>query len=289
MTTDIVSSKSDAKKDIQGAIFGLVVILGAVLILYIINPDIGTVDLSFDTPPRAAAPTGATLLLPEIQDCQANPGECNFETIPCGVKRTMSSNYKGPPPERTYDCSLKRAACFGDFLVAPGGEEAACLTTQEAAAAKITEVAAAYCPSGETCTADICINGRQFDCEEACFDDGGTAFDKQTNICVTSPSGETALIENRIETLLNNAGLAGRIVNNNTTAAGFASSVGAVQTYYLAELAQGPGNAAANNSAISAMREVCSEASNTQEADGQTLTIEVDEYDDKYYVGCIQS
>jgi type IV secretory pathway VirB2 component (pilin) len=290
MTTDIVSSKSDAKKDIQGAIFGLVVILGAVLILYIINPDIGTVDLTLEAPPRAAAPAGATLLLSEVKDCQDTPGTCKFETIPCGVQQTYSSNYKGPPPKKTYDCSLKEDTCLGDFVVAPGGEEAACLTTQEAAADKIAEVAAAYCPDGETCTAEICVNGRLLDCRSSCFDDGGTSFDEETNICVTSPSGTTALIENRIDTLLTGDSLDGKIVSNEATAAGFASTVGATQTLYLAELpgTPGPANAAANSSTLSAMREVCLEANKAQGTEGQTLNLKVDEYEGKYYVGCVQ-
>jgi hypothetical protein len=54
MTSDIVSTKSDAKKDIEGAILGLVVILAAVLILYIINPNIGAVSLNFEPAPRPA-------------------------------------------------------------------------------------------------------------------------------------------------------------------------------------------------------------------------------------------
>lgn len=46
MMTDIAPAKSEAKKDIQGALVGLVVVLAAVLILTVINPDITNVDLS---------------------------------------------------------------------------------------------------------------------------------------------------------------------------------------------------------------------------------------------------
>lgn len=45
MLTDIVPSKSEAKKDIQGALIGLLVILGAVLVLTVINPNLVEVDL----------------------------------------------------------------------------------------------------------------------------------------------------------------------------------------------------------------------------------------------------
>lgn len=47
MMTDIVTSKGDAKKDIQGALIGLMVVLSAVLVLTVINPDLVDVDLTF--------------------------------------------------------------------------------------------------------------------------------------------------------------------------------------------------------------------------------------------------
>jgi hypothetical protein len=47
MTSDIVTSKESAKKDISGALFGLVVVLASVLILTVINKDIIEVDLTF--------------------------------------------------------------------------------------------------------------------------------------------------------------------------------------------------------------------------------------------------
>ncbi len=46
MTTDIVPSKGAAKEEIKGALIGLVVVLSAVLILTVINPNITNVDLT---------------------------------------------------------------------------------------------------------------------------------------------------------------------------------------------------------------------------------------------------
>lgn len=40
MLSDIVTDKTEAKRDIQGALIGLIVIVSAVLIITIINPDI---------------------------------------------------------------------------------------------------------------------------------------------------------------------------------------------------------------------------------------------------------
>jgi len=44
MFSDIVTQKSDAKRDIQGALLGLLVVLSAVVVLSIINPDLATFD-----------------------------------------------------------------------------------------------------------------------------------------------------------------------------------------------------------------------------------------------------
>jgi hypothetical protein len=61
MTTDIVTSKGAAKTEIQGALTGLLVVLGAVIILTTINPDTTDVDLSVPqlSAPSYTAPTAA--------------------------------------------------------------------------------------------------------------------------------------------------------------------------------------------------------------------------------------
>lgn len=40
MLTDVVPAKGEARKDIEGAIYGLIIILSAIIILDLINPDI---------------------------------------------------------------------------------------------------------------------------------------------------------------------------------------------------------------------------------------------------------
>lgn len=54
MTTDLVPSKGNAKKDIEGALIGLLVVLSAVLILTVINPQLTDVDMSLS--PAAQRP-----------------------------------------------------------------------------------------------------------------------------------------------------------------------------------------------------------------------------------------
>jgi len=55
MFSDVVTQKSEAKKDIQGALLGLVVVLAAVLILTIINPNLTNFDLEIEQTPNSLA------------------------------------------------------------------------------------------------------------------------------------------------------------------------------------------------------------------------------------------
>jgi len=59
MMSDIVNTKGEAIKDIQGALFGLLVVISAVLILREINPRLAETNLFFDpikAPPSVTAP-----------------------------------------------------------------------------------------------------------------------------------------------------------------------------------------------------------------------------------------
>jgi hypothetical protein len=49
MLTDIVPAKEEAKKDIQGAIIGLLIVIGAIIILNTINTDLTNLDLTIAT------------------------------------------------------------------------------------------------------------------------------------------------------------------------------------------------------------------------------------------------
>lgn len=51
MLTDVVTSKGDAIRDIKGALLGLLLIIGAVLILTVINPKLLDATLEFDPQP----------------------------------------------------------------------------------------------------------------------------------------------------------------------------------------------------------------------------------------------
>ena len=56
MFSDIVTQKSDAKRDIQGALLGLLVVMAAVVVLTIINPDLTTFNPEITGIDRAERP-----------------------------------------------------------------------------------------------------------------------------------------------------------------------------------------------------------------------------------------
>lgn len=181
MTTDIVTSKSDAKKDIQGAIFGLLVILGAVLILYIINPNIGTVNLSITPAPIATGGT-SSIETTAITDCKSRD-DCTFQEMSCVNVYYIDEVRANVQNAEEYNCDPLEAACLGDFVESADGKFAACLTSDAIAAAALTDIANANCPTGDTCTANICTN-LIFNCEKSCLNDGGVHYDSDKKVCV---------------------------------------------------------------------------------------------------------
>lgn len=78
MLSDIVTSKEDAKKDIKGALFGLLIVIAAALILYVINPRL--LDTSITLNPEGVT-TGTqsqnqNIVSEARTDCQSTTG-CN--------------------------------------------------------------------------------------------------------------------------------------------------------------------------------------------------------------------
>jgi hypothetical protein len=86
MFSDIVTQKSDAKNDIKGALLGLLVVLSAVVILTIINPDLTTFDPDITrNEARDQVTNQPSLTASDVQTvkefCAANDGAC--ATSPC--------------------------------------------------------------------------------------------------------------------------------------------------------------------------------------------------------------
>jgi hypothetical protein len=64
MLTDVVTSKGAAIQDIKGALLGLLLIIGAVLILTVINPQLLRTTLEFDPQPMPDVPTRQSSVRP---------------------------------------------------------------------------------------------------------------------------------------------------------------------------------------------------------------------------------
>jgi hypothetical protein len=62
MLSDIVTNKAEAKKDIEGAIIGLLVVLAAVLILTVINPKITNTAITFEKLPTLKSPVAPVVV-----------------------------------------------------------------------------------------------------------------------------------------------------------------------------------------------------------------------------------
>ena len=84
MFTDIVPQKTQAKQDIQGAIFGLILILGAVLILTVINPDLTNFNLEQNQialpDPLPQDDPSSDGVLSILEFCEQNDGNCEVRS-----------------------------------------------------------------------------------------------------------------------------------------------------------------------------------------------------------------
>jgi type IV secretory pathway VirB2 component (pilin) len=287
MTTDIVTAKGDAKSDIEGAVYGLILILGAVLILNIINPDIGKADLSFTPAPKSVAIPGQ-IELAAVRACKATT-TCDFVVNKC--PEIIATDGSTDP---VYDCTDLQAKCLGEFSVSQTGREGACLTTNDVKAVALSQIASTNCPAGETCVAEKCSS--LVGCGFFCTLKKGIYFDSITDVCVFS-SPDQRLTENgeKIETLLAERNLSGRIITQTPVLNAFDAATGADKTYYLAELpatgfSTNAGNK--NSSVISAMRQVCLVITDSAlingNADESDIKVLIETIGDKEYVGCVK-
>lgn len=91
MLSDVVSTKGDAISDIQGAILGLLLILGAVIILEFINPQLIKRDINFDPietrPSELNRPSSVAVLIPPNSNITVAPG-----INACATQRTFENS-----------------------------------------------------------------------------------------------------------------------------------------------------------------------------------------------------
>jgi hypothetical protein len=78
MLSDIVTSKQAAIKDIRGAVFGLLIVIGAVVILNTINADIVNTSLTFNETTLTPAPPNE--FENEMEAMCSSPDGCTIRT-----------------------------------------------------------------------------------------------------------------------------------------------------------------------------------------------------------------
>ena len=97
MLTDIVTSKEEAKKDIKGALLGLLIVLSAVLILTVINPNLVKEDLNKTVMGEKYVPLANTTT-----------------NTPATLNPSLVSNYPGANPSTgiSNDASAEQRRAF---------------------------------------------------------------------------------------------------------------------------------------------------------------------------------
>ena len=128
MTTEALSAKDEARRTIQGAIFGLLLLLGSYLILGVINPQILDLEsLNFSN----LAPSASTQaqIQQDIQDTQARLAAIQEQAAAFGDPANFSEpgdatgqsvNFAEPVDDTSVERNAYQAACRsggGEFTV----------------------------------------------------------------------------------------------------------------------------------------------------------------------------
>jgi hypothetical protein len=143
MLSDVVTNKSDAKKDIKGALLGLLLIIGAVIILNTINPaltdgglnitKIKRVPLSISAPSVRA--TGGQAIDQIANDIATAIGPCAktlFQTPSAGGTKMTTRTDISTCTDKAAAVSAAKTACLktagATFAAGPNNEWVGCAT-----------------------------------------------------------------------------------------------------------------------------------------------------------------
>lgn len=110
MLSDVVTSKGEAISDIKGAVFGLVVVISAVLILTVINPQLTTTQI----------------FLQPVTDAPAAPGSTTPGAIPTSGTGYRALDLRTASPEAVTAFSTECQAQAGSVYRVEGAGTAVC-------------------------------------------------------------------------------------------------------------------------------------------------------------------
>ena len=130
MVSDIANTKEDAKKDIRGALIGLLIVLGAVLILNTINPQLkGLTALDGLTPVNVELGGYTGVQSERDRVCEGFGGEANCSVTTCGyfnspealgwigyIPRVTGIDYALNAVGCTAVCSVLRGTIVGESV-----------------------------------------------------------------------------------------------------------------------------------------------------------------------------
>jgi len=254
MFSDIVTQKSEAKRDIQGALLGLLVVLAAVVVLTIINPDLTTFDPDISRIQERVGPPPASNLPSEVdqmcidgegcvtQQCDAlddytgemilagatvglvAPGIGSLAGIVVGGATGLILNYQGTEAQCNAVCAWLEGTRVGDTCVSPNN----------ALAVKAAEL--------ERTRAELAI---QYDCEDGRLIMLGGEFSN----CIRdiSPEVQSEIITNlgvslnteaqtEVITQMTNFAIQDAIVNDQTIIDSLSDELGATSNVLVVEI-----------------------------------------------------
>ncbi len=197
MMDDIVTHKSEAKEDIKNALIGLLIIIGAVIILNTINSDLTNLQIS-------AAPAVIDNSIDEMTISEAlRSGYCDAGNG-CTNYACTSSMIRSVSTDAAMTCEQRCNAVNGVYqqrnqaVTLSNGQtsnidRSICAVSQSALGQTLIDE---HCPAGETCYAAACSNnglgyGVGYNtCEGACtqslggYGFNGAYFEPESQLCV---------------------------------------------------------------------------------------------------------
>lgn len=171
MMTDVVTSKGEAKKDIQGALIGLLIVLAAVLILNVINPKLTNVNLQIDQVPAVQGsgnngttgtsyqpqPGDHTIALPQATPTERKTMCEQIDKNTCTPGDTQSKTYSGAScykgtyyPEKGGRCVVADINYVHGGRASRSGSEFDCIDIEPR-----SEINASWCVKDQSCKPSI--------------------------------------------------------------------------------------------------------------------------------------
>ncbi len=190
MLSDVITDKTQAKADIKGALLGLILIIGAVLMLNTISPNITALQafnltaLRIDRPEQPTTPGPPVTAAEVCAAAEAQDDTCLTESCGTCLGGSCSEAY-----------TACRENCRGVLTTGQYGATTCTYSRQEA----IDQLISENCPAGETCVAETCEN-LVFSCASECDDLGEFYYDEDTDVCIRAESSQSQQLQELAET-----------------------------------------------------------------------------------------